>query len=108
MNMATVGRREDFDRVRPAKSELMKPMVEPPEVISVEMTPEEQDVYALMGVSPLVLTDRSVKNPKNAIVSVTLPVRPRTSRLSSSSNLNLNRRRLPRMHRNGIIIQKCR
>ena len=73
VNMATVGRREDFDRVRPAKSELMKPMVEPPEVISVEMTPEEQDVYALMGVSPLVLTDRSVKNPKNAIVSVTLP-----------------------------------
>ncbi|NJK77126.1 MAG: Rne/Rng family ribonuclease [Oscillatoriales cyanobacterium RU_3_3] len=67
------GRREDFDRVRPAKSELMKPMVEPPEVISVEMTPEEQDVYALMGVSPLVLADRVPKNPKNAIVSVTLP-----------------------------------
>jgi ribonuclease E len=73
VNMATVGRREDFDRVRPAKSELMKPMVEPPEMISVEMTAEEQEVYALMGVSPLVLTDRSVKNPKNAIVSVTLP-----------------------------------
>jgi ribonuclease E len=73
VNMAAVGRREEFDRVRPTKSELMKPMVEPPEVISVEMTPEEQDVYALMGVSPLVLTDRSVKNPKNAIVSVTLP-----------------------------------
>ncbi|MCZ0898393.1 Rne/Rng family ribonuclease, partial [Microcoleus sp. HI-ES] len=73
VNMATVGRREDFERVRPAKSELMKPMVEPPEVISVEMTAEEQDVYALMGVSPLVLTDRSVKNPKNAIISVTLP-----------------------------------
>ncbi|TAE28528.1 MAG: Rne/Rng family ribonuclease [Oscillatoriales cyanobacterium] len=73
VNMATVGRREEFDRVRPTKSELLKPMVEPPEVISVEMTPEEQDVYALMGVSPLVLTDRSVKNPKNAIVSVTLP-----------------------------------
>jgi ribonuclease E len=34
---------------------------------------EEQEVYALMGVSPLVLTDRSVKNPKNAIVSVSLP-----------------------------------
>ncbi|MGL5061145.1 MAG: Rne/Rng family ribonuclease [Microcoleus sp.] len=67
------GRREDFDRVRPAKSELMKPMVEPPEVISVEMTAEEQDVYALMGVSPLVLADRLPKNPKNAIVSVTLP-----------------------------------
>ncbi|MEG4322368.1 MULTISPECIES: Rne/Rng family ribonuclease [unclassified Microcoleus] len=76
VNMAAVGRREDFDRVRPAKSELLKPMVEPPEVISVEMTPEEQDVYAVMGVSPLVMTDRTVKNPKNAIVSVTLPGSP--------------------------------
>ncbi|MEG3877223.1 Rne/Rng family ribonuclease, partial [Microcoleus sp. herbarium7] len=73
VNMATVGRREEFDRARPTKSELLKPMVEPPEVISVEMTAEEQDVYALMGVSPLVLADRTVKNPKNAIVSVTLP-----------------------------------
>ncbi len=73
VNMATVGRREDFERVRPTKSELMKPMVEPPEVISVEMTAEEQDVYAVMGVSPLVLTNRSLKNPKNAIVSVTMP-----------------------------------
>jgi ribonuclease E len=72
VNMAA-GRREDFDRVRPTKSELMKPMVEPPEVISVEMTAEEQDVYALMGVSPLVLTNRSLKNPKNVIISVTLP-----------------------------------
>ncbi|MFM9266945.1 Rne/Rng family ribonuclease [Tychonema sp. BBK16] len=73
VNMATVGRREDFERVRPTKSELMKPMVEPPEVISVEMTAEEQDVYAVMGVSPLVLTNRSLKNPKNAIISVTMP-----------------------------------
>jgi ribonuclease E len=73
VNMATVGRREDFERARPTKSELMKPMVEPPEVISVEMTAEEQDVYAVMGVSPLVLTNRSLKNPKNAIVSVTMP-----------------------------------
>jgi ribonuclease E len=73
VNMATVPRREDFERARPTKSELMKPMVEPPEVISVEMTAEEQDVYAVMGVSPLVLTSRSLKNPKNAIVSVTMP-----------------------------------
>lgn len=73
VNMATVARREDFERARPTKSELMKPMVEPPEVISVEMTAEEQDVYAVMGVSPLVLTNRSLKNPKNAIVSVTMP-----------------------------------
>ncbi len=69
----TASRREDFERVRPTKSELMKPMVEPPEVITVEMTAEEQDVYAVMGVSPLVLANRSLKNPKNAIVSVTMP-----------------------------------
>jgi len=61
------------ERVRPARPELMKPMVEPPEVIAVEMTPEEQDVYALMGVSPLLLLEGTVKNPKNAIISVTLP-----------------------------------
>jgi ribonuclease E len=71
--VSMASRREDFERVRPTKSELMKPMVEPPEVISVEMTTEEQDVYAVMGVSPLVLTNRSLKNPKNAIVSVTMP-----------------------------------
>ncbi|CBN59233.1 MULTISPECIES: Rne/Rng family ribonuclease [Kamptonema] len=73
---STIGQRrdrDDLERVRPARPELMKPMVEPPEVIAVEMTPEEQDVYALMGVSPLLLLDRTVKNPKNAIISVTLP-----------------------------------
>ncbi|MBD2312091.1 ribonuclease E/G [Desertifilum sp. FACHB-1129] len=47
--------------------------VSPPEVISVEMTPEEQDVYALMGISPLILLNREVKNPKSAIIAVTLP-----------------------------------
>jgi len=67
------GHRDDLERVRPPRPELMKPMVEPPEVIAVEMKPEEQDVYALMGVSPLVLLDRAVKNPKNAIISVVLP-----------------------------------
>ncbi|MGE5660579.1 MAG: Rne/Rng family ribonuclease [Actinomycetota bacterium] len=63
----------EFERTRPGKPEIIKPILEPPEVIAVEMTPEEQDVYALMGVSPLVLLNRTVKNPKNAIVSVTLP-----------------------------------
>jgi ribonuclease E len=46
---------------------------EPPEVVAVEMTPEEQDVYALMGISPLVRLDREVKNPKSVILSVVLP-----------------------------------
>lgn len=46
---------------------------EPPEAVTVEMTPEEQDVYAWMGVSPLVLANREVKNPKSAVISVVLP-----------------------------------
>ena len=47
--------------------------VTPAEVISVEMTPEEQEVYALMGISPLLLLDREVKNPKTATVAIKLP-----------------------------------
>jgi ribonuclease E len=60
---------------RIAKPQLIKSPreTEPPEVISIEMTPEEQDVYALMGISPLVRLNREVKNPKSVIVSVVLP-----------------------------------
>ncbi|MCA1994075.1 MAG: ribonuclease E/G, partial [Coleofasciculus sp. S288] len=47
--------------------------VEPPEVIAIEMTPEEQDVYAFMGISPLVRLERDIKNPKSLILSVVLP-----------------------------------
>ncbi len=50
-----------------------KPPVEPPQVISVEMTPEEQDVYALMGISPLVLASEPVKDPKSTIIAITAP-----------------------------------
>jgi len=47
----------------------------PAEEITVEMTPEEQRVYAMMGISPLVLSPQTVKDAKNAIVHVTLPGR---------------------------------
>jgi ribonuclease E len=50
-----------------------RPPPEPPETVVVEMTPEEQDVYAWMGISPLVLANQEVKNPRSAIVSVVLP-----------------------------------
>ncbi|MBW4657246.1 MAG: Rne/Rng family ribonuclease [Drouetiella hepatica Uher 2000/2452] len=50
-----------------------KPVAEPPQVISVEMTPEEQEIYALMGISPMVLATEPIKDPKSAIISVTLP-----------------------------------
>ncbi|MBE9077834.1 Rne/Rng family ribonuclease [Romeria aff. gracilis LEGE 07310] len=46
---------------------------EPAEMIAVEMSPEEQRIYAAMGISPLVLSEQSVKNPKQAVVSVVLP-----------------------------------
>jgi len=50
-----------------------KPPAEPPEVVMVEMTREEQEVYAMMGISPMVLATETVKNPKSAVVSVYLP-----------------------------------
>jgi ribonuclease E len=43
------------------------------ERISVEMTPVEQEVYSLMGISPLVLVDQEIKDPKSVVVSVKLP-----------------------------------
>jgi len=48
----------------------------PVERVSVEMTPLEQDVYALMGVSPLVRLDREFKDPKSVIVTVRSPGEP--------------------------------
>ncbi|HEY9611345.1 Rne/Rng family ribonuclease [Allocoleopsis sp.] len=60
---------------RAGKPQLIKTSkeIEPPEVIAVEMTPEEQDVYALMGISPLVRLNREVRNPKSVVLSVVLP-----------------------------------
>lgn len=55
------------------RSRREKAPAEPPETISVEMTPDEQELYAMMGISPLVLARESVKDPKNAIISVYLP-----------------------------------
>ncbi|NET57272.1 MAG: Rne/Rng family ribonuclease [Symploca sp. SIO2E6] len=59
----------------PAKPQLIKSNkeIKPPEIISVEMTPEEQDVYALMGISPLIRLERDLKEFRSVIVSVVLP-----------------------------------
>jgi ribonuclease E len=37
------------------------------------MTPQEQEVYALMGVSPLVRLEREFKDPKSVIVLLKAP-----------------------------------
>jgi len=43
------------------------------EKVSVEMTPLEQEVYALMGVSPLIRLDKPVPNPQGVIISIKVP-----------------------------------
>jgi ribonuclease E len=45
----------------------------PPEVVTVEMTADEQRIYALMGISPLALSNQSVSDPKNVSIAVRLP-----------------------------------
>ncbi|EAZ94159.1 Rne/Rng family ribonuclease [Crocosphaera chwakensis] len=59
----------------------------PVEKVSVEMTPLEQDVYALMGISPLVRLDKEFKDPKSVVVSVKSPdgVERKTIELTETS-----------------------
>ncbi|MBD2100704.1 Rne/Rng family ribonuclease [Leptolyngbya sp. FACHB-261] len=59
-----------------ARREDPRPRPEPPEQITVEMTEEEQDLYALMGISPVVLAPPGLKNPRTAVVTVALPGEP--------------------------------
>ncbi|TAF57731.1 MAG: Rne/Rng family ribonuclease [Oscillatoriales cyanobacterium] len=47
-----------------------------PEVVTVEMTAEEQEVYALMGLSPLLKLDRDVINPKLITLDIIEPGQP--------------------------------
>ncbi|MBF2003961.1 MAG: Rne/Rng family ribonuclease [Chlorogloeopsis fritschii C42_A2020_084] len=83
LSPATLGKStwgDRSERTKVSRVELVKPVVEPPEIVSVEMTPPEQDVYALMGVSPLVKLNREVKNSKSVIINVTLPGQTAVSR----------------------------
>jgi len=75
---------------RPNKREIRTKVIEPPEVIVVEMTEEEQDVYSLIGISPLVLVDREIKDPRNVIVTVALPGQaPKIANALKSISLDL-------------------
>lgn len=64
-------RPEKSDRNRSSRRD--KPPAEPPQVVSVEMTPEQQDIYALMGISPLVLSPEPVKDTKATVIAITSP-----------------------------------
>jgi ribonuclease E len=62
--------REDRSRGRGRRD---RGPIEPPEVIHVEMSEQEQEVFAWMGVSPLWMSEQQVKNPRNTLIAVTLP-----------------------------------
>ena len=62
--------------VIPATSRSSKREIIAPEKISIQMTDLEQDVYALMGISPLVHIDQQDKDPKSVIISVRAPGEP--------------------------------
>ncbi|MBD2413198.1 ribonuclease E/G [Nostoc calcicola FACHB-389] len=64
---------ERIERTKITKAEPVKPVVEPPEIRTVEMTLQEQDIFALMGISPLVKLEQEVKNPKSVIINVIQP-----------------------------------
>lgn len=69
---------ERGERTKVIKTEPVKPVVEPPEIKTVEMTPEEQDIFALMGVSPLIKLEQEVKNPKSVIINIVQPGQTQT------------------------------
>ncbi|MBE9198159.1 MULTISPECIES: Rne/Rng family ribonuclease [unclassified Nodularia (in: cyanobacteria)] len=79
------GWQERAERTKVTKVEPVKPVVEPPEIRSVEMTLEEQDVFALMGVSPLVKLDQEVKSSKSVIINIIGPDAVRTKPNETSS-----------------------
>ncbi len=63
----------DLDRERPGKPQRVKPIrptIEPPEIVSIEMSDLEKETYAWMGISPLIKIGRELKNPKTAIVNI--------------------------------------
>ncbi len=61
------------ERPERAKVKLEPIKVEPPEVITVEMSAKEQDTFAEMGISPLLKLDREGKNTRSVIINVVQP-----------------------------------
>ncbi|BAZ06756.1 Rne/Rng family ribonuclease [Calothrix sp. NIES-3974] len=71
-NIGKVGWGERAELIKP-KLDPVKPIVEPPEIVTVEMSPLEQEVYAYAGVSPALHTNRELKNPKSVIYNIVSP-----------------------------------
>jgi ribonuclease E len=73
------------ERTKIIKADPVKPVVEPPEIRTVEMSLQEQDMFALMGISPLVKLDQEVKNTKSVIINVIQPGQMPTTPTESTS-----------------------
>ncbi|MUH01415.1 Rne/Rng family ribonuclease [Scytonema sp. UIC 10036] len=74
------------ERTKITRIEPVKPVVEPPEIVTVEMSPPEQEVFAYTGASPLLKLNREVKNPRAVIVNVTLPGQNSTAPVTESTS----------------------
>ncbi|OAB55926.1 ribonuclease E [Phormidium willei BDU 130791] len=66
-------READDEKPSRSRSSRESKSEESPEVITVEMTPQEQEVYAMMGISPCVKLGEFPKNPKSATIHVVNP-----------------------------------
>ncbi|MBD2627594.1 Rne/Rng family ribonuclease [Trichormus variabilis] len=77
------------------KIDPVKPVVEPPQIVSVEMTLQEQDMFALMGISPGVKLDQEVKNSKSVIFNIVQPGQIPTSPTESTSEPTVFQRTSP-------------
>lgn len=75
------------------------------EKIAVEMTDLEQDIYALMGVSPLVRVDREFKDPRSVIVSIKHPGAAESADLDVAESANVARAKAPEPELTESVVQ---
>lgn len=87
-NIGKVGWGERAERIKP-KLDPVKPIVEPPEIVTVEMSPLEQEVYAYAGVSPALHTNRELKNPKSVIYNIVPPGESKGDKANIQSEIPL-------------------
>ncbi|BDI16606.1 ribonuclease E [Nostoc cf. commune SO-36] len=86
---------ERVERTKVIKAEPIKPVVEPPEIRTVEMSLQEQDIFALMGISPLVKLEQEVKNTKSVIINVIQPGQLPTTPTESTSESTIAQKATP-------------
>jgi ribonuclease E len=86
---------ERVERTKVIKAEPVKPVVEPPEIRTVEMSLQEQDIFALMGISPLLKLEQEVKNTKSVIINVIQPGQLPTTPTESISESTIVQKATP-------------